>query len=114
MTRFTRGGKCKPPSWPPVAGPALDATAARGNDSPSSVPSATPPIPAADVPKKWRRVIRWKFSTGREKCMPLSIPSERSSQQFLDNPRRLHAREPLVEALEFVGEAGVVEAHEVQ
>ena len=26
------------------------------SDSPSSEPSATPPIPAADVPKKWRRV----------------------------------------------------------
>src|SRR5688572_29743413 len=46
--------------------------------------------------------------------MPLSIPSERSSQQFLDNPRRLHTREPLLEALEFVGEAGVVETQEVQ
>jgi hypothetical protein len=56
MTRFTRGGSCKPEGAPPPIVAAARVVPA--NESPNMAESATLPMPAADVPKKWRRVTR--------------------------------------------------------
>src|SRR5436190_751342 len=66
MTRLTFAGNCKCDLRPR---PTVEAPTEVLTDSPSKAPSATLPIPAADVPKKCRRETRCTSSIGCESHM---------------------------------------------
>src|SRR3989304_8867719 len=80
MIRFPRGGKCNSLSNPPAS---LAASVRPAHAPLSSEPSARLPSPAAEVPKKWRRVRRghcwmnWRSTidfTGLKLPSPVLLP----------------------------------------